>query len=123
LLDFIDNRVREDDLVAITSPSGQIGFLQQLTANKDALHSAVDRLNYRTNTKPDMDRPPMSEYVALKIREGDDQAMAYYVQEIQKQSCYRAGDQTICSVTPQGAREMVKVRANQIAIEAGQSTN
>src|SRR5215467_15589729 len=28
LLDFIDHRVGEKDLVAITSPSGQIGFLQ-----------------------------------------------------------------------------------------------
>src|SRR5262245_37503349 len=35
LLDFIDHRVSENDLVAITSPSGQIGFLQQFTASKD----------------------------------------------------------------------------------------
>src|SRR5215211_2019667 len=60
LLEFID-RIGEKDLVAITSPSGQIGFLQQFTADKAALRSAVARLNYRTETKFDMERPPMSE--------------------------------------------------------------
>src|SRR5687767_1777916 len=34
LLDFIDRRIGEKDLAAITSPSGQIGFLQQLTSDK-----------------------------------------------------------------------------------------
>src|SRR5690349_17496936 len=62
LLDFIDHRVHENDLVAITSPSGQVGFLQQFTANKDALRSAVDRLNYRNAGRVDLDRPPMSQY-------------------------------------------------------------
>ena len=89
LLEFIERGIGEKDLVAITSPSGQIGFLQQFTADKEALRSAVARLNYRTNTKFDMDQPPMSEYIAMKIREGDEQAMVYYIQEIQKQNCYR----------------------------------
>jgi len=122
LLDFIERGIGEHDLVAITSPSGQVGFLQQFTANKDALRSAVARLNYRTSTKTDMDKPPMSEYIALKIREGDEQALIYYTQEIQKQNCFRVRSQMICSVTPQGARQMAKTRANEIAIEAGPST-
>lgn len=119
LLDFIDNRVRDNDLIAITSPSGQVGFLQQFTANKDALRSAVARLNYRTNTKTDMEKPPMSLYIAMKIREGDEQAMVYYIQEIQKQNCYPGG---ICSVTPAGARQMVRNRAQQIVVESAPNT-
>jgi len=63
-----------------------------------------------------MDRPPMSLYIAMKIREGDEQAMVYYIQEVQKQNCYPGG---ICSVTPDSARQMVKNRANQIVMEAG----
>ena len=118
LLDFIDNRVRDNDLVAVTSPSGQVGFLQQFTANKDALRSAVARLNYRTNTKTDMDEPPMSQYIALKIRDGDEQAMIYYVEKIQEQHCTQAG----CSVTAQGARQMVRNRAQQIVAESAPST-
>src|SRR5215471_10558900 len=72
LLDFIDRGMADNDQVAITSSSGQIGFLQQLTTNRSALRSAVARLNYRSGPgKTDMFQPPMSEYVALKIREGD----------------------------------------------------
>ena len=119
LLDFIDNRVRQNDLVAVTSPSGQIGFLQQFTANKDALRSAVARLSYRNAPKSDVDQPPMSQYIAMKIREGDEQAMIYYIQEIQKQHCYMG----ICSVTPDGARQMVRNRAQQIVAESAPSTD
>ena len=125
LLEFIDRGVDKNDLVAITSPSGQIGFLQQFTSDKDALRSAVARLNYRTNTKLDMEQPPMSEYVALKIREGDEQAMTYYIQEIQKQNCYRVpGSVTlICSVSPQSARLLVQERAQQIVTQSAPATD
>lgn len=123
LLDFINRGIGENDLVAITSPSGQVGFLQQFTANKEALRSAVARLNYRTNTKLDMDKPPMSEYIAMKIREGDEQAMVYYIQELQKQNCYRAAGQMICSVSPQSARQLVKNRAQQIVVQSAPATD
>ncbi|HEV8168970.1 MAG TPA: VWA domain-containing protein, partial [Pyrinomonadaceae bacterium] len=123
LLDFIDHRIGENDLVAVTSPSGQIGFLQQLTASKDALRSAVARLNYRANPKLDMDKPPMSEYLAMKIREGDEGAITYFIQEIQKQNCYRTRAGLICSVSPQSARQLVKNRANEIAVESAPATD
>jgi VWFA-related protein len=123
LLDFIDHRISDNDLVAITSPSGQIGFLQQLTSSKDALRSAVARLNYRANPKLDMDKPPMSEYLALKIREGDEQAITYFIQEVQKQNCYRTRAGLICSVSPQSARQLVKNRANEIAVESAPATD
>jgi VWFA-related protein len=123
LLDFIDHRIGENDLVAITSPSGQIGFLQQFTASKDALRSAVARLNYRANPKLDMDKPPMSEYLATKIRDGDEQAITYFIEEIQKQNCYRTRAGLICSVSPQSARQLVKNRANEIAVEAAPATD
>ncbi len=123
LLEFIDHRIGDNDLVAIVSPSGQIGFLQQLTASKDALRSAVARLNYRANPKLDMDKPPMSEYLATKIRDGDEQAITYFIEEIQKQNCYRTRAGLICSVSPQSARQLVKNRANEIAVEAAPATD
>ena len=123
LLDFIEHRIGENDLVAIVSPSGQIGFLQQFTASKDALRSAVARLNYRANPKLDMDKPPMSEYLAMKIREGDEGAITYFIQEIQKQNCYRTRAGLICSVSPQSARQLVKNRANEIAVESAPATD
>ena len=123
LLDFIDHRIGDKDLVAITSPSGQIGFLQQFTASKDALRSAVARLNYKANPKLDMDKPPMSEYLAMKIREGDEQAITYFIQEIQKQNCYRTRAGLICSVSPQSARQLVKNRANEVVVESAPATD
>lgn len=123
LLEFIDHGMGEKDQVAITSPSGQIGFLQQFSNDKLALQSAVARLNYRTATKTDMERPPMSEYIAAKIREGDEQTITYYVQEIQKQSCFRAGNQLICTVSPQSAKQLVLQRAQQITVESAPSTD
>ena len=124
LLEFIANGIREGDLIAITSPSGQIGFLQQFTADKEALRSAVARLNYRTNTKTDMEKPPMSEYLALKIREGDQQALSYYVQEVYKQNCFHAGTAgVICSLSPEAARQQVRMRAQQLVVESAPATD
>ncbi len=123
LLEFIDHGMSDQDMVAITSPSGQIGFLQQFTDNKIALRTAVARLNYRANTKMDMDNPPMSEYIALKIREGDEQAITYYAQEIQRQNCFRMGGALICTVSPQSAIQLVKERAQQIVTMAAPETD
>ena len=125
LLKFIDSGIGEKDLVAITSPSGQIGFLQQFTADKDALRTAVARLNYRANTKVDMEQPPMSEYIATKIRDGDEQAIVYYVQELQKQNCFRppGGGAFICSMTPQSARQLVMQRAQQLVVQSAPATD
>lgn len=125
LLKFIESGIGEKDLVAITSPSGQIGFLQQFTASKDALRTAVARLNYRANTKFDMEKPPMSEYIALKIREGDEQAIVFYIQELQKQNCFRppGGGAFICSMTPQSARTLVMQRAQQLVVQSAPATD
>ena len=125
LLDFIDHRVNENDMVAITSPSGQVGFLQQFTSNKDALRLAVDRLNYRANVKSERDRPPMSEYLAMKIREGDEQAITYYVQETQKEYCFKMapGANPICMISAQSARQLVRNRAQEIMMETAPATD
>jgi VWFA-related protein len=124
LLEFIDRGIGEGDLVAITSPSGQIGFLQQFTADRNALRSAVARLNYRNNPKLDMEKPPMSEFIAMKIREGDQQALSYFVQEVYKQNCFTAGTAgVICSVTPEAARQQVKMRAQQMMVQSAPATD
>ena len=123
LLDFIDHRAGENDLVAITSPSGQIGFLQQFTASKDALRLAVARLNYRANPRLDTGKPEMSEYLASRIRDGDEQAMTYYVQELQKQTCFRTRAGMICPVGPQALRQEVRNRAQQVVLESAPATD
>jgi VWFA-related protein len=123
LLDFIDGGMGATDQVAITSASGQIGFLQQLTDDKVALRSAVARLTYRANSKIDMENPPMSEYMALKIREGDESTISYFVTEIMKQNCFRSGGEYICMMSTQSARLLVLERARQMVAESAPDTD
>jgi VWFA-related protein len=123
LLEFINHGMAENDQVAITSSSGQIGFLQQFTDDKVALRSAVARLSYRTTANLAMDNPPMPEYIALKIREGDEQALTYYVLELQKQYCYKAGGSVICTMSPQAMRIMVRERAQEMVTMAAPDTD
>jgi VWFA-related protein len=125
LLEFINQGMAENDQVAITSSSGQIGFLQQFTDDKVALRSAVARLNYRANTKTDMDNPPMSEYVALKIREGDEATVSFYVSEVLKQNCFKSSARAdyICLVSPQSARQLVIERAQMMVMQAAPDTD
>jgi len=67
LLRFIDQDMGQNDEAVITSASGQIGFLQQLTDNRAVLRAAVNRLNARPYFVRDVERPPMTEYQALLI--------------------------------------------------------
>ena len=122
LFQFVDQGIGPKDQVAITSSSGQIGFLQQFTNDPVALRSAVARLNYRANTKTDMDSPPMSEYIAAQIRSGDEATISYYVSEIMKQNSFRAGNEQITLVSPQSARHLVIQRAQQIVMQSTPDT-
>jgi VWFA-related protein len=65
----------------------------------------------------------MSEYMAQKIREGDQQALTYYIQEVQRQNCFRIRGGIICNVTPQSAKQLVMNRANQIVVESAPATD
>jgi VWFA-related protein len=123
LLNFINQGMSPNDEVAVTSSSGQIGFLQQFTANRVVLEAAVERLSYRATAKLDMEQPPMSEYMALKIQEGDTRAVSYYVAEIMKQNCARiGGGGSPCMTSPQVARQMVLQRARSITTMSAPDT-
>src|SRR2546427_2667870 len=67
LLKFIDDDLGQNDQAVITSASGQIGFLQQLTYNKAVLRDAVKRLTARPYAVQDRERPLMTEYQAMLI--------------------------------------------------------
>ena len=123
LLDFIGRGIAKNDIVAITSSSGQIGFLQQFTDDKLVLQSAVARLNYRGSAKPDMDQPPMSEFIASRIRDGDEATISYYVLEMLKQNCAKIRGETICFVDANSARNLVIQRANMITVQSAPDTD
>ncbi len=85
LLNFIEKNLREEDRMAITSSSGRIGFLQQLTNNKAVLRAAVERINYVPSSRRDSENPSMSEYAALMIAERNDRMLFdYFVQQTMK---------------------------------------
>lgn len=78
---FIDKEMGQNDQAAITSATGQIGFLQQLTTDRMILRMALDRLTSRNYSLRDSDRPPMGEYEALLIDRLDRDVFEFFVTE------------------------------------------
>lgn len=72
ILKFIEQEMMPEDTVAVVSPTGKIGFLQQFTSDKTVLRAAVERLIYnRDRSANDRSLPPMTEYEALLISQFD----------------------------------------------------
>jgi VWFA-related protein len=84
LLHYLDKDMGQNDEAAITSASGQIGFLQQITDNKDVLRAAIARLKARGYFVSDLERPSMSEYQALAIERNNRDVLDYFVDELMK---------------------------------------
>jgi len=107
---FIDREMGQNDEAAITSSSGQIGFLQQLTDDKRVLHAATDRLVARSYTTKDSERPPMSEYQARLIEANNYDVLEYFVGELMR----------LEPLLPRNlAAAMIQGRASQIAQQTG----
>jgi len=56
----------------------------------------------------------MSEYIALKIREGDEATISMYVSEMMKQECMKTPGGLNCYMSPQAMRHLVVERAQMI---------
>ncbi|MEP6707819.1 MAG: VWA domain-containing protein [Pyrinomonadaceae bacterium] len=110
LLRFIDREMGQNDEVAITSASGQIGFLQQLTDNKSVLRRAAERLKPRPYSVRDFDRPPMSEHEAMLIDNNDMDVLNFFVDQVVR---------NFPGTSRAVAESMVRGRAQQILAQAG----
>jgi VWFA-related protein len=113
LTQFVDQDLGQNDEVAITSASGQIGFLQQLSDNKAVLHAAIGRLNQRPAAVPNIERPPMSEYQALQIDHFNKELLDFYVDELLRESP---------GLSRLNAELTVQARVRQILQQAGRVT-
>ncbi|HLL16329.1 MAG TPA: VWA domain-containing protein [Pyrinomonadaceae bacterium] len=82
LLNFIDREMTPGTHVLIASASGQIGFLQQFTNDREVLRAAAGRLSYLTQASLDNERPTMSAYLAMAIERGDRDATAYMIRQM-----------------------------------------
>jgi len=81
ITNFIEKEMGQNDQAAITSATGQIGFLQQLTQDRNILKLALDRLTSRSYSVRDSDQPPMTEYEALLIDRLDRDVFEFFVTE------------------------------------------
>ena len=126
LLDFIDKKMGADDLTAIASPSGRVGFLQQFTDNKEVLRAAVARLKPVSMTATDYSHnpgAPMTEYNAYSIEQRDDAGVfEFYVQ-----NCIAYAPKGADARQRQASREHcaveVRNRARSVLIQAGAITD
>lgn len=80
LLNYVDDMMGPKDQAVITTATGQLGFLQQLTGDHGVLHRAIQRLTYRASTVSDtITSPAMNEYQATAIENGDRDALSYFI--------------------------------------------
>ena len=104
IANFIDREMGQNDQIAITSVTGQIGFLQQLTSNKTVLRRAAEKLRTSIQSQGDMEFPPMSEIQAVAIQVQNDQEMLRFFME----PLIRNG------VPPLNAETSVRTRVKQV---------
>jgi VWFA-related protein len=110
---FIDKEMGQNDEAAIISATGQAGFLQQLTDNRFVLRTALKRINPRSDTVRDFDRPTMTEYQAVLIAQNDFDVVGYFVDETLK---FNPG------IPRDTAANMVRNRANALLAQASHVT-
>ena len=110
---FVDRQMGQNDEAAITSASGQIGFLQQLTDDKRVLKAALGRLLTRPYSSGDSQRPPMTEYQAQLIEAQNDDVLTYFVDELMR----------LENLPRNMAASIIQGRAAQISQQAAYVTN
>ena len=110
---FIDAEMGQNDEAAVTSASGQLGFLQQLTDNKTVLRRALERLNPQPYQVTDHQQPPMSEFQALRIENLDRDVTDFYVDALLRENPL---------MSRQTAENMVQGRSNQVLQQASHIT-
>ena len=110
LTHFINSEMMQNDQVAISSTSGQIGFLQQLTSNPAVLRAAVARLHDRARAPTDMERPPMTTREAHILEAGSDPGLL--------QSFVSATQSEYPGIGREAAQDLVTGRASQIVAQS-----
>jgi len=113
MTDFIEREMNQNDEAAITSASGQIGFLQQLTDQKAVLRAALQRVKYRPYSVRDFDRPAMTEYQALLVDSNDRDVFEYFLEQTMRSNP---------GLTRDIAENMVRVRVTTILQQASNIT-
>ncbi len=112
LLRYIDEQLGQNDQVALVTTSGQVGFLQQLTDEKDVLRAAVNRLAYRELTVRDNTAPPMGVMEAVSIERNDIGVINAFVDAVL--SLFPSIGGRVTASDRSTAESQVRGRANQL---------
>lgn len=102
---FIEKEMGQNDQAQITTATGQIGFLQQLTNDRMVLRTALDRLKTKSLMSRDLARPPMNEYQAILIERRDPDVLDIFITETIRQNPGMSRD---------SAEAMVEARASSL---------
>lgn len=93
---FIDTQLRQNDQMAIATASNQLGFLSQMTDDKDVLREAVKRLNPRpAGDIVDREPPQMNVAQALAIERRELDIVDAYVQKTLQANPGMTADQAL----------------------------
>ena len=125
---FLDSEMSAKDSVAIASASGQIGFLQQFTNNKEVLRAALARVHVQPSEArtAGMGTVPMSEFTALTIESKPDptqnKVMAVYVEECLKQTGSVRVDRRTGMTLRLNCERLVRSNARAVLMQTGDAT-
>jgi len=128
IANFLDNEIGRRDSVAIASATGQIGFLQQFTSNKEVLRAALARVNIQPTEERTlgMGSTPMSEFAAMMIESKPDtrqnNVMAVYIDECLKQSGPSMGDRRTAMAVRLNCERQVRSNARNVLTQRGFAT-
>ena len=125
---FLQNEMTTRDTVAITTASGQVGFLEQFTSNRAVLDEAWNRLvprPYDVEGYSAGGSAKMTEYMALQLNtnKSDAKVMNAYIEECMKgANMFRAAKQFTLPLLRQACETEVKNSSRAVLIQAGQVT-
>jgi VWFA-related protein len=119
LLRFVEQEIGQNDVAAVASASGQVGFLQQFTDNKAVLRAAVGRIAPRSENRRDFESPPMSETQAAAVERNDTAVLNVFVEAMLRDTPGLRRDAAVSIVT--GRARTIVQRTNQLASATLQS--
>jgi VWFA-related protein len=86
MLRFVEEEMGQNDEAAVFTASGQLGFLQQMTGDREVLRLAVKRIAPRFLDNGEAgEQNPISEYQAYAIERGDRTLLEYFIDRVSKE--------------------------------------
>src|SRR5919206_863644 len=124
---FLEREMTSKDNVAITTASGQVGFLEQFTNNRVVLDEAMSRLvprPYDAEGYSAGGSAKMTEYMAFQLNTSktDTKLLNVYIDECMKGSNLFRAAKMVGALLRQACETEVKNSSRAILIQAGQIT-